>query len=126
MIITLSLDGAVPIYQQIRDCIVSSIAQGKLREGDPLPSVRQLAGDIGVNMHTVNKAYTLLKSDGYLTIDRRSGARISLKLQLDDAVRARISENLSAAAVEAYSRGMTKTEFLMLCESAFDDLKEDA
>ncbi|MEM1485029.1 GntR family transcriptional regulator [Oscillospiraceae bacterium PP1C4] len=126
MIITLDLAGDVPIYQQIRDSVVAAIAQGKLREGDPLPSVRQLAVDIGVNMHTVNKAYALLKADGYLSIDRRSGARISERLLLDDAVRARIFENLNAAAIEAYSRGMTESEFLTLCESAFDQLKEEA
>ncbi len=126
MIITLDFADQMPIYQQIRDRIVSAIAQGHLRAGDPLPSVRQLAVDIGVNMHTVNKAYALLKSDGYLTIDRRSGAHVAQKLQLDDTVRARVSENLEAAAMEAYGRGMEKEEFMALCKSAFDRLKEGA
>ena len=44
------------------------------REGEQLPSVRQLAEDIGINMHTVNKAYTVLKQEGYVKVDRRKGS----------------------------------------------------
>lgn len=47
------------------------IAQEQLHEGDSLPSVRGLAGELGVNMHTVNKAYAMLRQEGYLKLDRR-------------------------------------------------------
>ncbi len=73
---TLDLDSEVPIYQQIRDRVVEAVARGEAREGDPLPSTRQLAADFGVNFHTVNKAYDLLRRQGVIRINRKSGAVI--------------------------------------------------
>ena len=65
-------------YIQLRNQIIIVIATDQIREGDSLPSVRALAEDIGINMHTVNKAYAVLKQEGFLTLDRRKGAVISL------------------------------------------------
>ncbi|GAA3713612.1 GntR family transcriptional regulator [Nonomuraea antimicrobica] len=76
MRLTLDLDSETPIYQQIRDRIVEAIARGQAREGDPLPSTRQLAADFGINFHTVNKAYDLLRQQGVIRINRKSGAVI--------------------------------------------------
>lgn len=66
-----------PLYQQIRNEIVRGIAQGELVPDDPLPSVRRLAGDLGINLHTVNKAYALLRDQGFVTMRGRSGAFIA-------------------------------------------------
>jgi len=74
VILTLDMDGEVPIYQQIRDRIVEAIASGRLVEGSSLPSTRQLAVDLGINFHTVNKAYDLLRREGLLRVNRKSGA----------------------------------------------------
>lgn len=53
------------------------IATSEIQEGESLPSVRQLAETVGINMHTVNKAYTVLKQEGYIQLDRRKGAVIA-------------------------------------------------
>ncbi|MDH6119538.1 GntR family transcriptional regulator [Kitasatospora sp. GAS204B] len=74
MILTLDLGSEVPIYQQIRDSVVAAIALGEVAEGSPLPSTRQLAADLGINFHTVNKAYDLLRQEGLLILNRKSGA----------------------------------------------------
>nr|WP_086789687.1 GntR family transcriptional regulator [Crossiella equi] len=74
MQLTINLDSEVPIYLQIRDRIVEAIADGALVEGDPLPSTRQLGTDLAVNFHTVNKAYDLLRREGAIRINRKSGA----------------------------------------------------
>lgn len=66
------------LYIQLRNQIIIGIATDQIREGDSLPSVRALAEDIGINMHTVNKAYAVLRQEGFLTLDRRRGAVISL------------------------------------------------
>lgn len=116
----LDLSGELPLYQQIREQVIAAIARGDLHPGDPLPSVRQLAVDTGVNMHTVNKSYHLLKLDGYLTIDRRSGARVAPSLAPDPALLGRVREDLSSAAIQARSRRLNRDEFLALCEQAFD------
>jgi DNA-binding transcriptional regulator YhcF (GntR family) len=64
----------VPLYLQLRNQIVDALVRGELVEGDRLPSVRQLAVDLGINLHTVNKAYKALEREGYLRIQGRRGA----------------------------------------------------
>ena len=66
-----------PIYQQIRTQVIGAIATGELSPGGPLPSVRSLARDLGVNLHTVNKAYAVLRDEGYLIMRGRSGAFVA-------------------------------------------------
>ncbi|WP_429373935.1 GntR family transcriptional regulator [Paenibacillus sp. DS2015] len=76
MIIQLDMQSDIPIYSQLMNQIIEGIASGALQPGEPLPSVRSLASDIGVNLHTVNKAYTLLKQDGFIQIHRQKGVVI--------------------------------------------------
>lgn len=76
MLLRIEPDGPVPIYQQIRDQIVEAIASGVQRAGSGLPSTRQLAVDLGINFHTVNKSYDILRQEGLLTLSRKSGAVI--------------------------------------------------
>ncbi len=80
MILQIDFESQIPIYEQLKRQIIQGIAKGYLKPNDPLPSVRQMAEDIGINLHTVNKAYNILKSEGYVTIDRRVGAVISSNL----------------------------------------------
>ena len=87
MLIEIDFNSDEALYIQLRNQIILGIATSTLREGDVLPSVRQLAEDIGINMHTVNKAYSVLRQEGFVTIDRRRGAIVSLdvdKLQALD------------------------------------------
>ena len=56
------------LYLQLCNQIIMDIAAEVLRDGDSLPSVRQLADNIGINMHTVNKAYTVLKQEGFVKL----------------------------------------------------------
>lgn len=76
MRITLAVDSDIPIYQQIRDQIVTAIATGELTAETPLPSTRQLGADLAVNFHTVSKAYDLLRHEGFIRVNRKSGAVI--------------------------------------------------
>ena len=78
MVIEIDFNSDEAIYMQVRNQIILGIATSRLREGDVLPSVRQLADTIGINMHTVNKAYSLLRQEGFVTIDRRRGTIISI------------------------------------------------
>jgi len=61
MIIRLDMTSEVPIYVQLRNAVVVGIGKGELQPGEGLPTVRQMAEDLGVNTMTVNKAYALLK-----------------------------------------------------------------
>ena len=75
MLIEIDFNSEEALYIQLRNRIIMGIATSELREGDVLPSVRQLADRIGINMPTVNKAYTVLKQEGFVRVDRRA-ARI--------------------------------------------------
>ncbi|MGL4990242.1 MAG: GntR family transcriptional regulator [Sarcina sp.] len=83
MLLNIEFDSDIPIYLQIKNKIILEIAKGNVKNGDSLPSVRQMAGQLEINLHTINKAYNLLKSEGYVQIDRRSGAFVNIT-QNDD------------------------------------------
>ncbi|MDR2108390.1 MAG: GntR family transcriptional regulator [Coriobacteriales bacterium] len=74
MFLSIEPGSDVPLYLQLRNQIVDALVRGELVEGDRLPSVRQLAVDLGINLHTVNKAYKALEREGYLRIQGRRGA----------------------------------------------------
>lgn len=93
MVIKIDFQSEEALYMQLRNQIILGIATSVIQEGDSLPSVRQLAGDIGINMHTVNKAYSLLRQEGFLTIDRRKGAVIALDVDKMEAIN-EIKKNL--------------------------------
>ena len=78
MILSIDFNSDEAFYIQLRNQIIIGIATGRIREGDSLPSVRQLADNISINMHTVNKAYSVLKQEGFVKLDRRKGAIVAL------------------------------------------------
>ena len=80
MIIEIDFNSDEALYLQLRNQIILGIATSQFQEGDSLPSVRQLADSIGINMHTVNKAYTVLKQEGFVKVDRRKGAVIAIDI----------------------------------------------
>ncbi|MFN3943867.1 MAG: GntR family transcriptional regulator [Allosphingosinicella sp.] len=62
-----------PVYLRLRDRIAAMILDGKVRDGDPLPSVRSLAADFGANPLTVAKAYQTFQDEGLVTVKRGVG-----------------------------------------------------
>lgn len=119
MVITLDFASNVPIYQQVRDQIVQIIADGTLAPGDRLPTIRALAQEIGVNTMTVNKAYQLLKQDGYILADRRSGAIVADTLQQHGRLPGNLRDNLSLLIAEAKLHGVDETQFLEICKNIY-------
>lgn len=86
MFVRIDFNSEEAFYIQLRNQIIFGIANAEIREGDNLPSVRELAENIGINMHTVNKAYTILKQEGYVKLDRRKGAVISVDVDKYKAI----------------------------------------
>lgn len=84
MIMKLDFASSVPIYQQVRDQIVQAIADEIFKDGDRLPTVRALAQETGINTMTVNKAYQLLKQEGYIITDRRNGAMVCSQKKMEN------------------------------------------
>ncbi|WP_326569322.1 GntR family transcriptional regulator [Amycolatopsis rhabdoformis] len=120
MILDVDLTSETPIYQQIRDRVVEGIAAGELADGDPLPSTRQLAVDLGINFHTVNKAYGQLRREGLLLITRKSGAVVQRTPGAPDDWPARLKTLLA----EAIAHGMSERDVLSQCETTLRTFDE--
>ena len=123
MIIELDMNSSTPIYVQLRNQIVMGIGRGELKLGESLPTVRQLAQDIGVNTMTVNKAYQILKTEGYIKIDRRHGAIVSDNIDLDIVFREKLENELELLLAEAAINGMDKRDFLSMCNEIYSKIK---
>lgn len=121
MILNLDFNSDKPIYIQIREEVIKSIANGELEIYESLPSVRSLADEIGINLHTVSKAYNLLKDEGYISIDRRKGAVIN-NLPIDKTTNNfnQIKDQIELLVAESYLKGIDKSEFIDLCENYFE------
>lgn len=119
----LDLASDVPLYQQIRDQIVVAIADGRLSDGSALPTTRQLALDFGVNFHTVNKAYDLLRSEGFVTLTRRQGTFVKCTPKVDPQRRDEWQHRLEVLLAEPVARGQSADEILAHCRVALDSLK---
>ena len=120
MILEIDFNSDEAIYIQLCNQIIMGIATSKLQEGDPLPSVRQMADTIGINMHTVNKAYNVLKREGYISLDKRRGAVIALDVdkleQLEEMRR-----QLRIVLARGCCKNISRSEVHELVDEIFDD-----
>ena len=120
MVIEIDFNSDEAIYMQLTNQIIMGIATSRLREGDQLPSVRQLAETIGINMHTVNKAYNVLKREGYISLDKRRGAVIALDVdkleQLEEMRR-----QLRIVLARGCCKNISRSEVHELVDEIFDD-----
>jgi DNA-binding transcriptional regulator YhcF (GntR family) len=123
VILTIEPDGPVPIYQQIRDRVVEAIAEGQASSGTPLPSTRQLAVDLGINFHTVNKSYDVLRQEGLVRFSRKSGAVISRDPSSGPPSHEYVEEwggRLRTLLAEAVAQGLGPQEIVEQCRATVD------
>jgi DNA-binding transcriptional regulator YhcF (GntR family) len=122
VILNVDLGSDVPIYQQLRDQIVEAIADGVLIQGSPLPATRALAADFGINFHTVNKAYDLLRQQGLIRLNRGTGAVVT-STAADPAFRAEWTARARTLLAEAIVRGLPADDVLATCRSVLDSFR---
>ena len=122
MIIKLNFESQIPIYLQLRNQIVIGIGKGEFEVGEGLPTVRQLAEEIGINTMTVNKAYALLKSEGYISIDRRHGAKVN-PITTEMIFKEKLKDELELVIAEAGMKGISKSDFILMCEQIYGGMK---
>ena len=122
MIIEIDFNSNEAIYIQLWNQIIMGIATEQIKVGETLPSVRQLADTIGINMHTVNKAYSVLRQEGFLTIDRRKGAVIAIDA---DKIRAleEMKRQLGVVLARGCCRNISREEVHALIDEIFDEYK---
>jgi GntR family transcriptional regulator len=127
MFITIDPDDKVPIYRQVADGIKALIARRHLAEGAALPPVRQLAGDLGVNLNTIAVAYRELQEEGLITVRHGSGAVVS-------SATTRVAENgkaddhlrrpLRAALTELVLAGLPSMEIMNIVMAELKGLSQ--
>jgi GntR family transcriptional regulator len=120
MLVEIDFSSDEAIYLQLRDQIVLMIATDSLSKGQVLPSVRQLADEVGINMHTVNKTYSLLRQEGFIKVDRRKGAVVAVD---EDRLRARaeVEKELKVILAEAACRSLTRNEIHDMIDRIYDE-----
>lgn len=123
MLLCISYASGVPIYLQLYDQLVEGIATGALQPGEKLPSVRQMGADLGINLHTVNKVYAMLRDEGLLLLGRKTGAEVVSILPPAGGYYSELREKLRSAAAGAICRGMKRKEFNDLCAEIYDEIK---
>ena len=125
MVIEIDFNSDEAIYVQLMNQIILGIATSRLREGDALPSVRQLADTIGINMHTVNKAYALLRQEGFVTIDRRKGAVIAVDVDKIKALE-EMKQYLVVAMARGCCKNVSREEVHALIDEIYDEYGIDS
>lgn len=112
MVLEIDFESDEAFYMQLRNQVIMGIATRQLHEGDTLPSVRQLADTVGINMHTVNKAYSMLREEGFLTLSKRTGAVIALE---------ETGEALRMVLARARCKNISRQEIHDLIDEIYDN-----
>lgn len=113
--VTLTIDRShkAPVYEQVAGQIREFVTAGTLPPGTQLPSVRQLAGNLGVNLNTIARAYRLLQSEGFLTIRNRAGVSVAAPSEhIETSVREELLNQLRVAIARLQQAGMGTDEIL--------------
>ena len=119
MLLTIDFNSDEALYIQLRNQIIIGIATGRIREGDSLPSVRQLADNISINMHTVNKAYSVLRQEGFVKLDRRKGAVICLEADKNQILQ-EMKEEIAVVMAKGICRGVRREEVHQLVDEMYE------
>ena len=120
MLIEIDFNSDEAIYMQVRNQIIVGIATSIIREGDSLPSVRQMAENVRINMHTVNKAYAVLKQEGFIQLDRRKGAVIAVNADKAKAVED-LKEQMRIQLAKARCKQISREEVHALVDEIFEE-----
>lgn len=119
MILEMDFNSEEALYMQLRNQIIMQIATCEIVAGESLPSVRQLAEMIGINMHTVNKAYSVLRQEGYVKLDRRKGAVVAVDCD-KEITRKKLIQDLQVILAGAMCKGITRQEVHELIDAIYD------
>ena len=124
MYIEIDFNSDEALYLQLRNQIIIGIATSQYQEGDTLPSVRQLADTIGINMHTVNKAYSVLKQEGFVKVDRRKGAVISVDIDKLQAIE-ELKKDLQVVLAKSRCKKVSKQEVHALIDEIYQNYEDN-
>lgn len=116
-----------PIYEQIKQQIINSVLDGELREGEQLPSIRQLAKDLKISVITTTKAYNELERDGYITAVAGKGYFASPRNNdlLKERLMYLVESSLEAAVRDGKNAGLSGEELVSMLRSEIEAQGKD-
>ena len=117
-----------PLYAQIVASIKDQIRQGFIRPGDDLPSVRELAESLGINLHTVHHAYQTLREQGVINLRLGQRARVAAPRQAPasaEQVDRLLVQRLKELVTEAFHLGLSKADFRKLVDDVIEGKDDD-
>lgn len=122
MYINLNFESSKPIYTQLVEQIIAGIAREELLPGERLPSVRSLAADIGINMHTVNKAYQELREREFILIHRQRGVVVHPDgtPDADEAFIKELAKSFHPLVAESICRNLSNQELVKLLTDIYE------
>lgn len=124
MFIEIDFNSDEALYLQLRNQIIIGIATSQYQEGDALPSVRQLADTIGINMHTVNKAYSVLRQEGFVKVDRRRGAVIAIDIDKLQAME-ELKKDMQVLLAKSRCKNISKEEVHALIDEIYQNYDDN-
>ena len=125
MIFEIEPTSETPIYLQLMFQIKRAVVTGELLSGDTLPSVRGLASELGVNMHTVNKAYNLLNDESVLIKSTKGyTVQVGEKRKANDFLKEEMKNKLEALLVDAFIHQLPEEEIAAWSEVIMKELKK--
>jgi GntR family transcriptional regulator len=123
---SISEDNPEPIYQQIVQQVRQQVAGGALKEGEELPSVRELAESLGVNMHTVRSAYLKLRDQGIINLHLGRRAKIAAMSQRPESLPSAFDwrKGIREAVTDALLSGASEQEIRLAVEKQLGSLEK--
>jgi len=125
MLIKVDAKSFVPIYEQVKTEVRRLAAVGAVRPHDPLPSIRELAGDLLINPNTVARAYRELEQEGLITTQKGRGSFLAARRErdIDRELAAYLARKMDDAVREAGRFGLGPAEVRKLVEDSLKRLE---
>lgn len=122
ILLKISQNNGVPIYKQIADAFRSDILAGKYKQGEYLPSIRELAKDLRISVITTMKAYETLELEGLVTASQGKGFYVNAQdsEMLKEQHLRKVEESLTAAIDAAKIAGMSNSELIETLEALLE------
>lgn len=119
LMLTVNFQSRTPVYRQLYDDVIRLVALNIIKSDSKLPAVRNVAAELGINPNTVQKAYKMLESDGYIYSVVGKGSFVSKRLCMDEAERITARHGLQIALGNAYKKGVTSEEVYTMVADTF-------
>ena len=121
IITSIDMKSKTPIYIQLKTAIIASILKEELKAGDTLPSVRKLSSDLGINLHTVNKTYNILRDEGFVAIHRSKGAVVLGRARANQDTIDELKKLLTPFVVDAKGKNIERWLFDTIVDSIWQE-----